>query len=169
MRVGRRLTVVSAKLTAHARIDAQPKARASIQEHLSVREWRLLDCSETRWHGRSTLRAVRCGNQTIGVACPFVIERQSTPSRGISTHARLERWGAMASNRCEHGRSALARGSVARWLRRNTPQVVYYGHRANSVACPFVIERQSNTPARLQKASPHGEQQMRTRSPRACV
>jgi hypothetical protein len=40
------------------------------------------------------------------------------------------------------------------WLWHSTLQVVYCGRRSSGAACPFVIERQSKTSARLQEASP---------------
>ena len=61
----------------------------------------------------------------------------------------------MLSNRWGHAGSAPFRGVATMRLWHGTLLAVGGARRTSGVAFPFVLERLSNTPARLQEPSPH--------------
>ena len=58
------------------------------------------------------------------------------------------------SQRWEDAHSECSRGLVSLWFRRGTLLGALRDLRTSGVAVPFVLERLSNTPARLPKAAP---------------
>ena len=92
--------------------------------------------------------------RTSGAAFPFVLERLSnTPTRlqEPSPRTRPRPW---ESKQWGDAQSGCPRGLPTMRLWHGTLLVVVHVARTSGAAFPFVLERLSNTPTRLQEPSP---------------
>ena len=91
---------------------------------------------------------------TNGVADPFVLERLSNAPAYPHVPCQFEPCVATVSERWQDAHYDCVRGLARLLLRRGTLLMVPHDLRTSGVADPFVLERLSNTPARLQEPPP---------------
>ena len=105
------------------------------------------------WH--DTPVALTNAIRTSGAACPVVLERLSNTPARLSTHiftdARVEPREAVVSARWSHSHSDRPRGLVRLHVWHDTLLAHANAIRTCGAACPVVLERLSNTPARLSR------------------
>ena len=108
-----------------------------------------------------TLMGVCYHFRTSGVAIPVVLERLSnTPARLQEPSVLcVSRGGASESKRWVDAHSGRPRRLPRLRLRRDAVLRVCHHLRTSGAAIPFVLERLSNTPARLQESPPRSSRQ----------